>query len=261
MLPSNFKVLVAEDSPIHQIFIKKVLDNLRINTEIASDGKQAIEKLINNHFDLILMDLDMPEMNGFETTRFIRSEMPSPKSNIPIIALTALNKTEEINHCFNVGIDDYLEKPVIPQLLEEKIFFNFSRVGIRKEPSNIIPISGNQRIVNLSFLISISQENNAFLLGALKLIIKELPVYSQSISEILSHYQFENFELQAQHMKTSLSYIGLNDEARKIHWIKKNYRDSKNRETITLMLHEVAASIKTALTELKAEIEDLKELA
>jgi len=114
----NIKVLVAEDIPLNQLLMKILLDEFGFEYDIAANGKIAIEKLQNNPYDIILMDLQMPEMNGFEATEYIRNTM---NSKIPIIALTADVTTVDLAKCKAVGLNDYISKPVDERLLYSKI--------------------------------------------------------------------------------------------------------------------------------------------
>jgi len=114
----NIKVLVAEDMALNQLLMKTLLDDFGFEYDIASNGKIAIEKLQNNLYDIILMDLQMPEMNGFEATHYIRNEM---HSIIPIIALTADVTTVDLAKCKAVGMNDYIAKPIDEQILYNKI--------------------------------------------------------------------------------------------------------------------------------------------
>src|SRR6187399_369823 len=92
----NIKVLVVEDIALNQLLMKTLLDDFGFEQDIAANGKIAIEKLKSKSYDIILMDLQMPEMNGFETTEFIRKTM---NSKIPIIALTADVTTVDLAKC------------------------------------------------------------------------------------------------------------------------------------------------------------------
>jgi signal transduction histidine kinase/AmiR/NasT family two-component response regulator len=114
----NIRVLVAEDIPLNQLLMKTLLDEFGFERDIADNGKIAIEKLQNNPYDIILMDLQMPEMNGFEATEYIRNTM---NSKIPIIALTADVTTVDLEKCKAVGMNDYISKPVDDRLLYSKI--------------------------------------------------------------------------------------------------------------------------------------------
>ncbi|MDZ7646153.1 MAG: response regulator [Cytophagales bacterium] len=114
----DINVLVVEDVALNQLLMKTLLDDFGFVCEIASNGKIAIEKLNKKTYDIILMDLQMPEMNGFEATEHIRKKM---KSEIPIIALTADVTTMDLEKCKAVGMDDYVAKPVDDRLLYSKM--------------------------------------------------------------------------------------------------------------------------------------------
>ena len=114
----NIKVLVVEDIALNQLLMKTLLDDFGFECDIAENGKIAIEKLKAKSYDIILMDLQMPEMNGFEATEYIRNKM---NSNIPIIALTADVTTVDLAKCKAVGMNDYIAKPVDERLLYSKM--------------------------------------------------------------------------------------------------------------------------------------------
>ena len=121
----GLKVLVAEDNVINQLLMRALLGNFGFECDIAGNGKIAIEKLSkeyipgeNKPYDIILMDLQMPEMDGFETTDHIRNKM---NSKIPIIAVTANVTTADLAKCKTIGMNDYIAKPVDEKLLYSKI--------------------------------------------------------------------------------------------------------------------------------------------
>lgn len=105
---SNLSVLVAEDNDINQVVAKSLLEDLGLKVVLANNGKQAVELAHNQNFDLILMDLHMPEMNGSEAAFALRQA----NINIPIIAFTAAVVVEEIDKALASGMDGYLTKPV-----------------------------------------------------------------------------------------------------------------------------------------------------
>ena len=111
-------VLVAEDVPLNQLLIRTILEDFGFSWDIAANGKIALEKLQTHAYDIVLMDLQMPEMNGFEATEYIRKTM---KSNIPIIALTANVTKVDVEKCKTVGMNDYITKPIDEKSLYQKI--------------------------------------------------------------------------------------------------------------------------------------------
>jgi signal transduction histidine kinase/CheY-like chemotaxis protein len=117
----NKKVLVVDDNPENQLLLKCLLRSTGMEVEMASNGKEAVERVLDDHFDLVLMDLQMPEMDGFEATRILRESGFSK----PIIALTAHAIAEVEKRCLDSGFDDYMSKPVMRQhllqVLSEKV--------------------------------------------------------------------------------------------------------------------------------------------
>ncbi|WP_299452219.1 PAS domain-containing protein [uncultured Microscilla sp.] len=116
---SGGKILLVEDTKINQLVVAKFLKTWQLTIEYALNGVEAVEQAKNNHYDLILMDLQMPEMDGYEATRKIRL-LPAHK-NTPIIALTASALVEERERAFESGVNDYLTKPFSPNELYNKI--------------------------------------------------------------------------------------------------------------------------------------------
>uniref|UniRef100_UPI00404A11AD PAS domain S-box protein n=2 Tax=Flavobacterium sp. TaxID=239 RepID=UPI00404A11AD len=114
----NIKVLVVEDGAINRLLAKVILTNFGFKHDLATNGKMAIEQLQNNHYDIILMDIQMPEMNGFEATEHIRKTM---KLTIPIIALTADVTSADFQKCKELGMNDYISKPIDENQLHSKI--------------------------------------------------------------------------------------------------------------------------------------------
>ncbi len=102
------QILLAEDNPLNRLVVLKAFKNYGIEIDLAEYGKIAVEKMKEKHYDLILMDIQMPEMDGHEATRIIRNEL---KSGIPIIALTAHAMNEEKEKCFRSGMNDFVSKP------------------------------------------------------------------------------------------------------------------------------------------------------
>ncbi|MGL1936355.1 MAG: response regulator [Fibrobacterales bacterium] len=112
-------VLIVEDNKLNQRVASKVMDKLGLSVMIAENGKKAIELLQKNPIDIIFMDVQMPEMDGIETTRIIRSGKAGEEcKEVPIIALTAHAGSKE---CFAVGMNDFLSKPIVRDLVREKV--------------------------------------------------------------------------------------------------------------------------------------------
>jgi signal transduction histidine kinase/DNA-binding NarL/FixJ family response regulator len=114
-------VLVAEDNTLNQALVKKILEKAGCQMDIASNGLEAIHYLQNKVYDVVLMDVQMPEMDGYETTQYIRNEMAAPRCNIPIIAMTAHAFGDDVSRCISAGMNDYISKPFKAETLYLKL--------------------------------------------------------------------------------------------------------------------------------------------
>ncbi len=121
-IKQNISILLVEDNRVNQMVTQKILTKNGYQVNIANNGIEAIRALEKNHFDLVLMDILMPEMGGYEATRLIRSDKTNVLDHdLPIIALTASALTEDKEKCLSAGMNDYIAKPVKPQALIDKV--------------------------------------------------------------------------------------------------------------------------------------------
>jgi len=111
---------VAEDNPVNQMVTMRMLQKMGCQADLASDGPSAIRSLETNTYDIVLMDLSMPEIDGLEATRRIR-RMPYAKSCVPIVALTASASADVRSRCLEAGMNDYLSKPIEVQALRRAL--------------------------------------------------------------------------------------------------------------------------------------------
>ena len=110
---------MAEDSPVNQKLIRLQLESFGCMVDIVATGREVIDRINQKNFDICLMDVQMPVINGLEATRTIRDSL---KKNIPIIALTASAMKGDEKKCLNCGMNDFIAKPINYELLKTKIY-------------------------------------------------------------------------------------------------------------------------------------------
>jgi CheY-like chemotaxis protein len=110
-LDLNLQVLLAEDNTVNQVVTRKMLGRLGLKADIAVNGLEVLEALAKRHYDVVLMDVQMPEMDGLEATRAIRRKWPSARQP-SIIAMTASAMEGDREKCLEAGMDDYISKPI-----------------------------------------------------------------------------------------------------------------------------------------------------
>ena len=114
-------ILVAEDVEMNQQLICHILGHLGAKVEVAANGEEALRKIKSRLYDCVLMDVQMPEMDGLDATREIRTAEAAAKSHIPIIAMTANAMAGDREMCINAGMDGYVSKPVKKDVLHAEI--------------------------------------------------------------------------------------------------------------------------------------------
>jgi len=205
----NIKVLVVEDMALNQLLMKTLLDDFGFERDIVGNGKIAIEKLKVKKYDIILMDLQMPEMNGFEATEYIRTTM---KSSIPIIALTADVTTADLAKCTAVGMNDYIAKPVDERLLYHKI------VGLIKKPWMIdakdVLIKScdeiiQQKCINLQYLTTRTKANPALMMEMITLYLEQTPPLIEAMNHSLNNNDWVALHAAVHKIIPSFSIMGI----------------------------------------------------
>jgi signal transduction histidine kinase/ActR/RegA family two-component response regulator len=126
---NNLRILIAEDNPVNVMLMKKLFSKWKIVPTIAENGERAVEIMQYGNFDIVLMDLQMPVMNGFDAAMEIRKMTDPAKANVPIIALTASALFDIRDQVTNSGMNDYVAKPFKPDELMEKIQNLIATVG------------------------------------------------------------------------------------------------------------------------------------
>lgn len=115
------KVLLVEDNELNQMVATSFLKNLGLKIDVVENGKLAVDKLTDSNYDLVLMDIQMPEMDGYQATKHIRTKLNNDNTDVPILAMTAHAFKGEFEKCINAGMNDYISKPIKKDLLIEKI--------------------------------------------------------------------------------------------------------------------------------------------
>jgi CheY-like chemotaxis protein len=117
----QLNILLAEDNVVNQRVVARLLEKQRHTVVVAANGKQALEAIENSPFDLVLMDIQMPEMDGYEATSALRARENGGGGHLPVIALTANAMQGDREACLDRGMDGYLSKPVRPHELFSEI--------------------------------------------------------------------------------------------------------------------------------------------
>jgi PAS domain S-box-containing protein len=254
----NIKVLVVEDIALNQLLMKTLLDDFGFERDIASNGKIAIEKLQNKSYDIILMDLQMPEMNGFEATDHIRNIM---NSGIPIIALTADVTTVDLAKCKAVGMNDYIAKPVDERLLYSKIVSLVKPSAYTHGlPKEIIPAQ-KQKCINLDLLTRRTKADPVLMMEMITLYLEQTPSLVNAMKQGLEKKDWNSLHAAVHKMIPSFSIMGISIDfenmAKKVQGYAKKQQFAKSLPGLVLQLENVCVK---ACRELVEEYDAIKKI-
>jgi PAS domain S-box-containing protein len=205
----RLKILVADDDSMNRTVTTKLLTKAGHEVVTVRDGREAVERVKSGRFDLIFMDLQMPEIDGLEAAARIRAhEITLRDRRTPIVALTANARTDDRDHCLNSGMDGYLVKPVEIRSLLAVV----ERVGAETESP-----TGSERgapsVVDTSELESLVQGDDAVLREVLELFVEQTPALVDDISRSLDARDWSAAERGAHRLKGSLLTLGASDAA------------------------------------------------
>lgn len=199
------RVLVVDDNALNQSLLNHLLLQWNISFQIVSNGLEAIEQLTEETYDLILMDIQMPKMDGYAATQHIREVL---KLDIPIIAMTAHAMAGEREKCLSRGMNEYISKPII----EEDLLKLISTFGLKENPKKELIIEAAPiqfQCIDLSYMRSISGGDTTFEKTVTKQFIDHIPSNLNQLNLAYQNQDFTTVKLRAHDLKSSLAMMGL----------------------------------------------------
>ncbi len=250
---NNIKVLVVEDMPLNQLLMKTILDDFGFEREIAENGRVAVEKVQKNVYDIILMDLQMPEMNGFEATEYIRNTI---KSKIPIIALTADVTTADLKKCMAVGMNDYIAKPVDDQLLYSKMMTVLKKAQDAKSiiaAAVMVSEVIKERYINMDYLLRRTKANPVLIMEMITLYLEQTPPLVALMKQSLEAKDWQALHAAVHKMIPSFAIMGINahfeNMAKQIQEYANTQLKSEGIQDLVLQLENVCVQVCKELEE------------
>ncbi len=253
----NIKVLVVEDIALNQLLMKTLLDDFGFERDIAGNGKIAIEKLQTKSYDIILMDLQMPEMNGFEATEYIRTKM---NSKIPIIALTADVTSVDLSKCKAAGMNDYIAKPVDERLLYSKIIGLVKKTTpIKQTEISVTDQTKKLKYINLDYLMHRTKSNPVLMMEMISLYLKQTPPLINIMKQSFQDKDWSSLQAAIHKMIPSFSIVGISADfenmAKKVHEYANTQQEEDGIHDMVLQLENVCTQ---ACLELEIEFNTIK---
>lgn len=242
------KVLLVEDNVINQMVATRMLNRLGYRPDIAANGKEAVDAIRNIRYDIILMDILMPELDGLEASKIIRSE--TPKERMPvIIAMTANAMAGERENYIQSGMDDYISKPVSIDALKQ-LFDKWQNTIQRRDYLPLPRISVTELEFNLldekkiSFLNDIKTKNDIqFFIEMLDVYINDIPRTIQKIKQAASQRNLDHLRFYVHKLKGSALTLGISDTSHLCTDLENALSENKITDQILFIINKLIEQV------------------
>ncbi len=228
-LPKRARVLVVEDNSVNQLVAIGQLNRLGHECVVAASGAEALDAVSRDKFDIVLMDIQMPDMDGYEATRRIR-QMSAPARDIPVIAITAHALAGEREKCIAAGMNDYLAKPVSLEQVGAVVRLWASRESKEMPRAPDVLDQDDQYVLDrerVSSFLAISRTQDGFLEGLVKTFREDVPSRIDALRAAAANGDTQDLALAAHAMKSSSGSVGAKRMLAMASSLEQNARSGK----------------------------------
>lgn len=259
-LPVDINILAADDEEYNLLVLRKLLAKWKARYVTAINGAEALEKFEKDHFDLVLIDLNMPKMDGMEFTRKIRNEL---SSNVPVIALTGAISTKDVAQCKKAGINSVLPKPYKEKILYQEIC---NVLGIDKKISTDNRISNpknskatDQKLINLTHLKRLSNGDDKFVAEMLETFITTTENGIVQIKEAIGENEWDKVAEHIHRIAAPCRHLEAEHLLKLLKTIEAKARDEKERKEVPELFSKAENSLVDVVEEIRQELKSLAE--
>jgi PAS domain S-box-containing protein len=248
----NLNILLVEDNEMNRIVAANSLSVYDINVTVAANGKQALQILKDTEFDVILMDLHMPEMSGLEATKAIRNEL---RLSTPIIALTANAFKKEVATCLKNGMNDYITKPYEEDTLYQVILSQVAKsVKTKHENDGSAPDRERQHEYDLSELNELGRGNAEFVQKMVSIFVEQTPQMVREMNEYFNEQNHKGLYAVVHKMKSSVIHMGILRIQQDIRQLEKLAAEGSKYETMKPMVARITETLDAVIIDLKDNV-------
>ncbi len=250
------KILVAEDVAINQIIVKQILSDWGHNVVVVNNGQEAYEAHQRQDFDLILMDIHMPDVDGYEATQMIRRLNDTNKAAVPIIALTANAFKQETERFAEAGFNDYITKPFTEQVLFECIKKQLQlaySIDFSKKSADTTNDFSNEKLYSLDALQGIDKDDTEFLIEIIHVFSKNTKKDLDSLLKAIENNQMNEVFQFSHKMKSSIYSMGIKQAYKTIESLEFYAKTGEQKDKIPLLGKQLQQILEQVFQQLKAD--------
>lgn len=253
----GLRILLVDDNAYNRIVAEDAI-HLKAHVFIATaaNGKEAIDQLTKEDFDVILMDIQMPVMDGYEATHIIRTTMPADKKDIPIIALTASVMRSDLHRCLEAGMNTYVPKPFkIWELLKAIAEVTGRSIQLDKQLIHAPQKQEADTIVDIAFLQEITDGNNALIETYISTFISNTKKHIAAIEEALTAEDYDTIGSLVHLIKPHYKMMGVKNISQTIIDLEMYAKEKSHTERIPGLFKELKSVSQLAFEELENHLE------
>lgn len=243
---SGVKLLLVEDNLMNRELAIHFFEEWEIDYDVALNGKIGVDKIEDGNFEVVLMDLSMPVMDGYTATKKIR-QLNSKKKDVPIIAMTANAFSNDIEKCFDVGMNDHISKPFkavdlknkIHSLVRKRRAFKIESVYRKKQAKKKQESEGSEILVSLDLLNEMSGGNKEFIIEMLALYCKETPVTLKRLIVGVENNDPLEIKAAAHKFRSPAGLLGVTKAVELAEFIELNVFEESKSEEIKIAIKQL----------------------
>jgi signal transduction histidine kinase/CheY-like chemotaxis protein/HPt (histidine-containing phosphotransfer) domain-containing protein len=256
----NRYVLVAEDVELNQYLVRHIMESWGFTVDVVNNGREAVGMIQKNNYDLVLMDIQMPEMDGIEATRAIRKLDDPVKAAVPIIALTANALKGDSEKYLAAGMNDFLPKPFNEQKLFIVISNNLKKGAGAPEiksmnESNTTVTGSEEKLYDLKMVQTISGGDEGFVKRMVQLFLETVPPSLEDLQKETAQQNWLNTSKLAHKLKATIDSMGITRIKEVVRTIETNGKKGEELDKIPAQVQEVIGVLEACMKQLKRDFD------
>lgn len=254
------KILLAEDLELNQFIAKHIMETWGFEVDIACDGLQALDMVKKNTYDLVLMDIQMPGMDGIAATMEIRNLSDPAKANIPIVALTAHALKSDSEKYRAAGMNDYLSKPFQEAGLFQVIARSLRNgeggpaVAAKNRPSQTQQPVIIRKLYDLSVIRAVSGGDEDFVTKMIQLFIETVPVCLKELNSFIDEENWEMVSKTAHKLKSTIDSMGIHSLREDVRIVERTAKKKEGLQNIYAIVQNLNTTVDECIKQLETEI-------
>lgn len=255
-MADNINVLVAEDFEFNQLVIKQLLRELGFRFIVVNNGREAIEQLDIQRFDIVFMDIEMPIMDGIEATRVIKSSSSKEIRSVPVVGFTGHKDPDFIAELKNIGFIDVVVKPFQKKDIEDKInmYVLFKEKEVVEASNQEVRLDADGSVLyDLTNLRAFSDDDEEFVLKMLKYFIENSPKVIERMRDSFGGNDWAELRMEAHKFNSELGLLGIQGMIKTAEQIEAGSTDNPDVEKLSACIESLHRQGKLVVEKLKSD--------